>query len=160
MKLLFIVLLAIASSTLSAQTDNRIFYSQLMVVYSDLDKNFEFLKGEMRDKEGSDTLFASNTTVEGTKDNNIFASSSVYAYQAMIIDSTTYEGSEFILKAWKQKLTNALTGYFSQLAKDFHSENDKNIDGYEYSSEKITLLILRHKSNDGSYWINLVIKAK
>jgi len=160
MRLLFIILLAMTSSKLSAQTGNRIFYSQLMIVFSDLDKNFEFLKGELRDNEGGDTLFASNTTLEGTKDNNIFASSNIYAYQAMITDSTNYEGSEFILKAWKQKLTNALTGPFSELEKEFHPESDKNLDGYKYSSEKITLLILRHRSPDTSYWINLVIKAK
>ena len=115
---------------------------------------------ELKDKEGSDSLFESNSSLEGTKDNTIFASSSIYAYQAIIADSVSYEGSEFILKAWKEKLTNALTGSFSELEKKFHSDKDLNTDGYQYSSEKITVLVLRHKSNDGSCWINLVIKSK
>jgi hypothetical protein len=159
MKLLFVIFLAIATVKLSAQTDSRIFYSQLQVVFSDLDKNFEFLKGELKDRAGSDTLYASNTTLEGTKDNNILASPDIHAYQAMIMDSTSFEGSQFVLKAWKQKLNNALTGAFSEVDKEFHSE-DKNIDGYRYASEKIEVLLLRHKSGDSSYWINLVIKAK
>jgi len=154
------MLLTISSISLPAQTDSRIFYSQLMVVFSDLDKNFEFLKGELKDKEGSDSLFESNSSLEGTKDNTILASSSMYAYQAMIADSVSFEGSEFILKAWKEKLTNTLTDSFSELEKKFHSDNDIKIDGYRYSSEKITVLVLRHKSDDGSCWINLVIKAK
>jgi len=160
MRLVLLMLLTISSINVPAQTDTRIFYSQLMVVFSDLDKNFEFLKGELKDKEGSDSLFESNSSLEGTKDNTILASSSIYAYQAIIADSVSYEGSEFILKAWKEKLTNALTGSFSELEKKFHSDNDINIDGYRYSSEKITVLVLRHKSNDGSCWINLVIKSK
>ena len=160
MRLVFLMLLTISSIHLPAQTDSRIFYSQLMVVFSDLDKNFEFLKGELKDKEGTDTLFESNAVLEGTKDNTILSSVSIYAYQAMISDSVSHDGSEFILKAWKQKLTNTLTGSFSELEKKFHSDKDLNTDGYQYSSEKITLLLLRHKSDDGSYWINLVIKSK
>jgi len=160
MKLLSVFLLAIGTVKLSAQTDSRIFYSQLQVVFSDLDKNFEFLKGELKERDGIDTLFESNTTLEGTKDNSILASPDIYAYQALITDSTSFEGSQFVLKAWKQKLTTALTGTFSEVEKEFHSEKDKNIDGYRYSSEKIEVLILRHTSGDGSYWINLVIKAR
>lgn len=154
------MLLTISSINLPAQTDNRIFYSQMMVVFSDLDKNFEYLKGELKEKDGSDTLFESNHALEGTKDNTILASSSMYAYQAIISDSVSYDGSEFILKAWKEKLTSTLTGSFSELEKRFHSDTDLKIDGYRYSSEKITVLVLRHKSDDRWYWMNLVIKAK
>ena len=160
MRLLLLILLTISSINLPAQTDSRIFYSQLMVVFSDLDKNFEFLKGELKEKDGSDTLFESKSTLEGTKENTILASSSMYAYQAIISDSISYEGSEFILKAWKEKLTTALNGSFPELEKKFHPNNDLQIDGYRYASEKITVLVLRHKSHDGSYWINLVIKSK
>jgi len=160
MKLLFVILLTIASINVSAQTDSRIFYSQLMVVFSDLDKNFEFLKGDLKDKEGSDTLFESHTNLEGTKDNTILASSGKYVYQAMINDSTSYEGSEFILNAWKEKLTKTLADSFFKLEKNSHSDNDKRVDGYQCSSEKITVFILRHQSDDGWYWINLVIKEK
>jgi len=156
----FLMLLIMSSIHVPAQTDSRIFFSQLMVVFSDLDKNFEFLKGELKDKEGSDSLFESNTILEGTKENTILSSSSIYAYQAMIADPVSYEGSEFVLKAWKEKLTNTLTGSFTELEKKFHSDKDVNTDGYQYSSEKITVLVLRHKSDDGSYWINLVIKSK
>lgn len=160
MKWLLVFLLAIVSTKLLAQTDNRIFYSQLMVVFSDLDKNFEFLKGELKDTQGGDTLYQSNTSLEGTKENTIVTSSGLYAYQAMITDSITYEGSQFILKAWKEKLTNALSGSFDQLQEEFHSEYDNTTEGYRYTSEKITVLLLRHRSDDGSYWINLVIKSK
>jgi len=160
MKPLFILLLTIVSIRLSAQTGERIFYSQLMVIFSDLDKNFEFLKGDLKDADGTDTLYSSNTTVEGTKENTILISSNLYAYQAMISDSTTLKGSQFILKTWREKLTNALTGSFPELEKEFHSEHNKDIDGYMYSTERITVLLLRHKLDKASYWINLVIKAK
>lgn len=160
MKLLFILLLTIVSTRLSAQTGDRIFYSQLMVVFSDLGKNFEFLKGELKDANGRDTLYTSNTTLEGTKDNTILVSSDLFAYQAMISDSGSYEGSKFILKAWREKLNNALTGSLSQPEKEFHSEHNKDIDGYMYSSEKITVLLLLHKLDEASCWINLVIKAQ
>ena len=160
MKSLFVFLLTFVSIAASSQTDNRIFYSQLMVVFSDLDKNFEFLRGELKDKEANDTVFESNSTLEGTRENTILASSKLYAYQAMINDSTSEAGSQYILKAWKEKLTNVLTDSFSQLGKEFHPENDKNTDGYQYSSDKIIVLLLRHKADDGSCWINLVIRAK
>jgi len=160
MKSVFLALLISISINASSQTDNRIFYSQLMVVFSDLDKNFEFLKGELKDKEGNDSLFVSNSTLEGTKENTIFSSSNAYAYQAMISDSVSEAGSQYILKAWKEKLTAVLTGSFSQLEKEFHSEKDQSIDGYQYSSEAAVVLLLRHKTDNGPYWINLVIKAK
>lgn len=160
MRSVFISFILLISIGASAQTADRIFYSQLMVVFSDLDQNFEFLKGVLKNKEGSDTLFESNNTLEGTKENTVLVSPGLYAYQAMISDSTSEEGSQFILKAWKGKLTVALMGTFSELEKEYYSEKDKSIDGYIYSSEKIMVLLLRHKSDDKSYWINLVIKAK
>lgn len=160
MKPLFILILTIVSIKVSAQTDSRIFYSQLMVVFSDLDKNFEFLKGELQDANGADTLYESNNHLEGTKENSILVSPNLYAYQAMITDSISKEGSQYVLKAWKDKLTNALTGSFKELEKEFHSEKNPTIDGYQYSSEKISVLLLRHKASDDTYWINLVIKAK
>jgi len=158
MRLMFILLFSISLIKLSAQTDSRVFYSQLMVVFSDLDKNFEYLKGELKDVEGTDTLYESNNYLEGTKENTILVSINLNAYQAIITDSISFEGSQFPLKAWKEKLTNALTGSFTQLDKPFHSEKDTGIDGYEYSSEKISVLLLRHKADNGSCWINLVIK--
>jgi hypothetical protein len=148
------------SAAASAQTDSRIFYSQLMVVFSDLDKNFEFLKGELQGKEGNDTLFETYLALEGTKENTILASPGGSAYQAVIIDSTSDEGSQLVLRAWKEKLTNALTGSFTELETEYRLEKDKEINGYRYSSEKIIVLLLRHKTDGGWYWINLVIKNK
>lgn len=158
MKTVFIFLLLVVTTTVSAQTDSRIFYSQLMVVFSDLDKHFEFLKGELKEQENKDSLFETGLTLEGTKDNSILVSPGVCAYQAMISDSVSEEGSQLILKAWKEKLDGALEGMFTPSAKEFVSETDPGTNGYQYSSEKILVLLLRHKAEDGSYWINLVIK--
>jgi len=144
----------------SAQTDSRIFYSQLMVVFSDLDKDFEFLKGESLGKEGEATLFESKLGLEGTKENSIVLSDNTYRYQAMINDSTSEEGSQLILKAWKEKLTQALTGSFPELEKEFQPASDPATNGYRYSSETITVLLLRHKAEDGSFWLDLVIQKK
>lgn len=159
MKPLFVLLLVIVSVKVAAQTDSRIFYSQLMVVFSDLDKNFEFLRGDLKDIDGLDSLYESNTHLEGTKENSIFVSSDLHAYQAMINEAISKDGSQLLLKAWKEKLTNALSDSFSELEKEYHSK-DAITDGYQYSSEKIIILLLRHKANDDTYWTNLVIKAK
>lgn len=160
MKVLLPALLSFASIAASAQTDSRIFFSQLMVVFSDLDKNFEFLKGEQKGTEASDTLFESNLALEGTKENTILCSANSYAYQAMISDSTSEEGSQLILKAWKEKLTGALGDSFHQPAAEFQPENNPGVSGYLYASEKVRILLLRHKTDEGWCWINLVIQSK
>ena len=129
-------------------------------VFNDLEKNFEYLKGDVKEIDGKDTLYQSNKPIEGTKDNSIFVSSGLQAYQAIITDSTSEEGSQFILKAWRTKLADALIPTLAHAEKEYHSEGDKTIDGYQYPSDKIEVLLLRHKAGDNSYWINLVIKAK
>ena len=131
MKFLFGILLFISTAA-SAQTDNRIFYSQLMVVFSDLDKNFDFLKGGFSGKDKNVSFFDSNLTLEGTKENSIVVSDSICSYHAIITDSTSEQGSEYILKSWKEKLASALNGMFSQPEKELISEKDP--DGYQYSS--------------------------
>ena len=143
----------------SAQTDSRIFYSQLMVVISDLEKNFEYLKGEEISKQGGVGFYETIRSLEGTKDNMIVIDSATSQYQAVIIDSTSEEGSKLILNSWRDKLAEALTGMFSP-ATEFRSENNRGISGYQFSSEKTIILLLRHKEDNGSYWINLVIKPK
>jgi len=61
---------------------------------------------------------------------------------------------------WKEKLNEALTGMFSQPA-DFRSQKDDGVNGFQYTSDKLAVLLLSHKSDDGNYyWINLVIKPK
>jgi hypothetical protein len=158
MKTVFSLLFTALCLNASAQTDSRIFYSQLMVVFSDLDKNFDFLKGEPSGKDKEVSWFDSNLTLEGTKENSIVVLDSISTYHAMITDSTSEEGSRFILKAWKEKLTTALTGMFSQLEKEFQSEKDPGTNGYQYSSATIKVLVLRHKEDNGSYWMELVIQ--
>jgi hypothetical protein len=158
MKIVFLFLLSTSCLHAFAQTDSRIFYSQLMVVFSDLDKNFDFLKGELEGKEGETTWFETNLKLEGTKENSIVVSANSCSYHAMINDSTSEEGAQFVLKAWKEKLTNALNGTFTELEKEFRSEKDPGTNGYQYSSATILVLLLRHKAGDGSCWIDLVIK--
>jgi len=158
MKRLFIALLTVFCLKASAQTDSRIFYSQLMVVFSDLDKNFEFLKGEQSGSDNDVRFFDSNLALEGTKENSIVVSDSGCSYHAIITDSTSDQGSEYILKAWKEKLADALTGMFTQPAKQFQSEKDPGTNGYQYSSPTINVLLLRHKEDNGSYWIELIIQ--
>jgi len=144
----------------SAQTENRIFFSQLMVVFSDMENNFDYLKGDLKGKDGDESYFETIRTLDGTKDNVITISPSSSAYQAMISDSTSEEGSKIILNSWKEKLAEALTGIFSAAA-EFHSQKNVNIDGYQFISDKLALLLLRHKSENGNYYrIDLVIKPK
>jgi len=151
------VLLCIKSS---AQTESRIFFSQLMVVFSDIENNFDYLKGDLKAKDGDESYYETIRTLDGTKDNVITISSSSSAYQAMINDSTSEAGSKIILNSWNEKLDDALTGMFSQPV-EFHSQKDPNTNGYQYISDKLAVLLLRHKSEDGNYyWINLVIKPK
>ena len=51
----------------SAQTDSRIFFSQLMVVFSDIGKNFEYLKGEELSKQDGVTIYETIRSLEGQK---------------------------------------------------------------------------------------------
>lgn len=131
-----------------------------MVVFSDLDKDFNYLKGEPVGKEGEATVFESKLGLEGTKENSIVFSDNIFRYQAMISDSNSEEGSQLILKTWKKKLTQALTGSFPELEKEFRPATDPATNGYRYSSETITVLLLRHKAEDGSFWLDLVIRKK
>jgi hypothetical protein len=160
MKLLVIFLLSAVFVSASAQTDSRIFFSQLMVVFSDLDKNFEYLKGDLKETAETDTLFESTIALEGTRDNTILRSQDVNAYQALISDSTSAEGAQFIMKAWKEKLTNVLTGSFSRLGEAYRSEDNAAITGWEFASDRVSVLLLQHKTEEGWYWINLVIRSR
>lgn len=160
MKEIFGFFMLLASLCASAQRDHQVFSSQLMVIVSDLEKKFEFLKGELIEAEENDSLFATGLRLEGTKENSILYSSNRYTYQAIINDAGSKEGSELILKAWKDKLTAILKDSFKELGEEYHSEKDPGINGYRYTSETVTILLLQHKTEDGSYWINLVIKAK
>lgn len=138
---------------------NRVLFSQVMVIVSDLDNNFDYLKGDLKSKNGSTSFYETNRTLNGTKDNIIAIDSTSSQYVAMINDSTSDAESKRILDLWKQKLNEALTGMFSSAA-DFHSQKDSNIDGYLLTSDKTAIYLLRHKSEEGWYWINLVIKPK
>lgn len=131
-----------------------------MVVFSDFENHFDYLKGDLKGQDGDESYYETIRTLDGTKDNVITISSSSSAYQATINDSTSEEGSKIILNSWKEKLNDALTGMFSAPA-GFHSQKDANTDGYQFISDKLAVLLLRHKSEDGNYyWINLVIKPK
>jgi hypothetical protein len=159
MNKLALLSLAVTSSLLcSAQTDSRIFYSQLMLVISDLEKDFEYLKGDEISKQEGITFYETIRSLEGTKDNMIVVDAATSQFQAVIIDSSSEEGSKLILDAWKDKLASALTGMFSP-AVAFQSK-DVHTNGFQFLSEKIVVLLLRHKEDNGSYWINLVIKPK
>lgn len=142
-----------------AQTDSRIFYSQLMVVISDLETNFEYLKGAEISKQNGVSFYEAIRFLEGTKDNLIVIDSASSQYQAIIVDSTSREGSQLMLDSWKDKLNSALSGMFSP-ATALSSSSDANTSGYQFSSKKITVLLLRHKLENGAYWINLVIKPR
>jgi hypothetical protein len=158
---LFVMMLSLFTAKSVAQTNNRIFYSQLMVVFSDLDKNFEFLKADLRDSSGTDAVYGTNMRLEGTKENFIVFSSNTATYQAMIDDSTSEEGSKLIMEAWKNKLNEVLAGTsFTELAKDYQSPLLPDTNGYRYLSDRISVLLLKHKSESGSYWINLVVKNR
>ena len=159
MKISFVFLLLFSFLTASAQTDTRIFYSQLMVVFSDIEKNFEYLKGDLRSSDDGVFVYETIRSLEGTTDNVVITDSVVYEYRAQINDSTSEEGSELIVAAWKKKLNDALSGMFSAPA-EFRSDIDPATTGYQYSSEKIAVLLLRHKEKSGWYWIQLVIKPK
>lgn len=158
-KICCLLLLLVGSFIASAQTDSRIFYSQLMVVISDLEKNFEYLKGEEISKQDGVSFYETIRSLEGTKDNMIVIDSAASQYQAIIIDSTSEEGAKLILNSWKNKLAEALTGMFSS-ATEFRSEKNPDTSGYQFASEKTLILLLQHKQENGSYWINLVIKPK
>lgn len=160
MKKIFIALSLFFFIKSSAQTESRIFFSQLMVVFSDMENHFDYLKGEFKGKDGDESYYETIRTLDGTRDNVITVSSSSSAYQAMISDSTSEAGSTIILSSWKQKLDEALTGLFSSPA-EFHFQKDSGADGYQYILDRSTVLLLRHKSEDSNYyWINLVIKPK
>jgi hypothetical protein len=159
MKPALLTLMILASILGLAQRSNQIFYAQLMTVFSDAEKNFDFLKGELKYAEDKDSVFATNMTLEGTKENSILLSSGLSTYQALINDSTSEEGAQYILNSWKEKLTNVLTGGFNDLEKDFVSQKDSGTNGYQYSSDKISLYLLRHKEGN-SYWNDLVIRRK
>lgn len=160
MKKILTVLIILSCIRASAQTESRIFFSQLMVVFSDIENNFDYLKGDLKAKDGDESYYETIRTLDGTKDNVITISSTSSAYQAMISDSTSEEGAQIILNSWKEKLNEALTGIFSQPA-EFHSQKDPGVSGYQYTSDKLALFLLRHQSGDGSYyWINLVIRPK
>lgn len=159
MKTIFIFLALLVSSFASAQRDDQVLYAQLMVVFSDFEKNFEFLKGELIEAEEKDSIFTSTLRLEGTKENNIVFSSGGYTYQAMINGETSEEGTQLVLAAWKEKLSRVLKDSFPQLETLYRSQSGTNTSGYSYSSEKITVLLLQHKAADDSFWINLVIKA-
>lgn len=158
-KICCLLLLLVGSFIASAQTDSRIFYSQLMVVISDLEKNFEYLKGEEITKQHGVSFYETIRSLEGTKDNMIVIDSATSQYQAIIIDSTSEEGAKLILNSWKNKLTDALTGMFSS-ATEFRSEKNADTSGYQFASEKTVILLLQHKQEHERYWINLVIKPK
>ena len=160
MKKIFIILTIFLCIKSSAQTENRIFFAQLMVVFSDIENHFDYLKGDLKATQGDESYYETIRTLDGTKDNVITISSTSSAYQAMINDSTSGEASEIILNSWKQKMDEALTGMFSP-AVEFHSQNDAGTRGYQYSSDKLNVFLLRHKSEDGNhFWINLVIRPK
>ena len=160
MKKFLAVLTIVFSTRSSAQTESRIFFSQLMVVFSDIENNFDYLKGELKGKDGDEAYYETIRTLDGTKDNVITISPGSSAYQAIISDSTSQQGAEAILNSWKQKMNEALTGMFSQAA-EFRSQKDPAVSGYQYTSDKLAVLLLCHKSEERNYyWINLIIKAK
>lgn len=160
MKKLFSILAILSFMKSSAQTESRIFFAQLMVVFSDIENNFDYLKGDLKAKDGDESYYETIRTLDGTKDNVITISSNSSAYQAMVNDSASEEASQIILNSWKEKMNEALTGMFSGPA-EFRSQKDPDVTGYQYTSDKIAVLLLRHKSEDGNYyWINLVIKPK
>lgn len=158
-KIVFIFLLSALYSAVSAQTDSRIFYAQLMIVFSDIDKNFEYLKGEELSKQDGFTIYETIRSLEGTKDNIIISDSTHYQYRAVINDSVSYDGAKLILASWKTKLDEILSGMFLSATK-FQSEKDPGTNGYQYSSEKIVVLLLVHKEENESYSLDLFIKLK
>lgn len=158
MKFLFVSTLACLALSSLAQTDNRILFSQLMVVFSDIDKDFDYLKGDLKTKEGNISIFETNRSLEGTTDNVIISDSVHYQYLAVISDSTSEEGSQLLLNAWKEKFTDMLTGMFSP-ATEFKPYDDPNTNGYQFSSDHTVLLLLRHRE-DHLYWVNIVIRSK
>jgi hypothetical protein len=159
MKTFFLLLLVSSSSVVCAQTDNRIFFSQLMVVFSDLDKNFEFLKGEMKGREGNMAYYEAGITLEGTRENTIIVSSDTsFIFQAIVNDSTSEEGARLILGAWKTKLISVLEGSSFTQPTALPAGKDA-ASGYQFASDKISTLLRLHKEA-GWYWIDLIIKLK
>ena len=114
MKIVFVVLCSLFTCSSFAQEQyNRVLFSQLMVIFSDLENHFDYLKGDLKTKEGSVAFYETNRTLNGTKDNMIAIDSSTSQYVAIVNDSTSEENSKHILALWKEKLMNALTGMFT-----------------------------------------------
>lgn len=159
MKIVFVFLCTLFTCSSFAQEEyNRVLFSQLMVIFSDLENHFDYLKGDLKTKEGSVAFYETNRTLNGTKDNMIAIDSSTSQYVAIVNDSTSEENSKHILALWKEKLMNALTGMFTAPS-EFYSKKDAGTNGYQFTSDKIVLYLLRHKTENGWYWINIIIRA-
>lgn len=160
MKAILLIVALLASVAAPAQVSDRIFFSQLMVVFSDMDNHFDYLKGELLDTRDGDSLFSSKSALEGTVDNSIFISGGGNAYQAMINDSTSREGAQLVMNAWKQKLEEVLDTSFRRPPEVYQSTAEPGAEGFEYISDKIRVMLIRHQHEEGWYWINLVITPK
>lgn len=160
MKAAFLFLFSVfALASFSQGERNRVLFSQIMIIVSDLENHFDYLKGNLKSKEGTTAFYETNRTLNGTKDNLIVIDSNALQYVAIINDSTSEENSKHILDLWKQKLNEALNGMFSE-ATGFHSQKESNTSGYLLTSGKAAVYLLRHQSKEGWYWLNLVIKLK
>lgn len=160
MKIIFLTLALCIAACAPAQVSGRIFSSQLMVVFSDMKNHFEYLRGDLIDSRDGDSLFASNTALEGTVDNSIFISAGGNAYQAMINDSTSREGARLVMNAWKEKLLNLLDTSFRRPPGVYESTAEPLAGGFEFVSDKIRVMLIRHQHEEGWYWVNLVITPK
>ena len=160
MKIVFAFLFTMfAFSSFGQEESNRVLFSQLMIIVSDLDNNFSYLKGDLKTKEGSVAFYETNRTLNGTKNNMIVIDSSSSQYVAIIKDSASEENSKHILTSWKEKLKDALTGMFAAPS-EFYSQKVSGVNGYQFSSDHVVIYLLRHQTENGWYWINLIIKAE
>lgn len=151
MKILLAFLFTLfAFSSFAQDEGNRALFSELMVIVSDLDNNFSYLKGDLKTKEGRVAFYETNRTLNGTKDNLIVMDSSSSQYVAIITDSASEENSKHILTSWKEKLKNALTGMFAAPS-EFYSQKIAGVNGYQFTSGRAVIYLLRHQTENGWY---------
>ncbi|RYF86338.1 MAG: hypothetical protein EON98_03950 [Chitinophagaceae bacterium] len=125
--------------------------------------NFESFKGDPKEP-GSEDIFTSNVTLEGTNDNMISVrSESLVQYYAYVRDSATKKEAKAVVEQWQKKISLSLPDYRKE---KMRSKIQRRLsEGYRFvktaDKQFYTVSILWSKREvDQFYWVLLTVSRQ
>jgi len=133
-----------------------IFSSQLKAIIGDSTNKFQKFKASFKELQLSDSVFHSNITLSGTKDNDIMVTKGMTLYRTIVIDSVTERKGKKIINEWQEKILQTLGGRFTLEKTKIQSWNPTKY-GWKFNcgNVSVNLDLYPHNPNFPFYWVCL-----